>query len=77
MKYYAELATYKPDSQDERWGSSCIEVSSMQHKKSIEAPRSVLSDLGEKKVRGGGVVRFFPGDMGYRTLISERPLFVE
>ena len=71
-KIYAELTTFEPDHPDTRWGSSCIEVSSMQHKKSIEAPRSVLSDLGEKKVRSGKVVRFFPGDMGYRTL---RPLF--
>ena len=70
MKYYAELTTYKPDFQDERWGSSCIEVSSK--KTSVKAPRSVLSDLGEKKVEKGEIVRFFPDDIGYRTL---RPLF--
>ncbi|RLE45635.1 hypothetical protein DRJ25_05340 [Candidatus Woesearchaeota archaeon] len=71
-KIYATLTTYEPDFQDERWGSSCIEVSSMQHKKSVKAPRSVLSDLGEKKVKKGEIVRFFPGDIGYREL---RPLF--
>lgn len=72
-KLYATLTTFEPDFQDERWGSHCIELTSIQFKKSsIEVPRSVLSDLGEKKVRSGGVVRFFPDDIGYREL---RPLF--
>jgi len=71
-KIYAELTTFEPDFNHERWGSSCIEVSLVQFKKSIEVPRSVLSDLGEKKVRSGRVVRFFPDDIGYREL---RPLF--
>jgi len=75
MKIYAVKTVYEPPHQDTRWGSCCIEVSSVQFKKSIEVPRSVLSDLDEKdekKVRSGGVVRFFPDDIGYREL---RPLF--
>jgi len=69
-KLYATLTTYEPDSQDEKWGSSCIEISSK--KTSVKAPRSVLSDLGEEKIKKGEIVRFFPDDIGYRTL---RPLF--
>ncbi len=70
MKIYAELTTYEPDFSDEKWGSVCIEVST--RKTDVPAPRLVLSDLGEKKVRHGGIVRFFPDDIGYRKL---RPLF--
>ena len=67
---YARLTTFEPDHPDTRWGSVCIEVSTQ--KTNIPAPRSVLSDLGERRVRNGHVVRFFPDDIGYREL---RPLF--
>lgn len=71
MKVYAKLTSFEPKAQHEKWGSICIEVSK---KGSVAASSKVLSDAGFDKVKKGGVVVFFPDDIGYREL---RHLFGE
>ena len=70
-KIFAILTSFEPPYQHVNWGSTCIEIS---EKGSVPCPMSVLSDIGIEKVKKGGIVRFFPSDIGYRDL---RPLFGE
>ena len=73
MKFLATLTAFEPNTRKPtpKWGSTCIVVSK---KGKLEAPISVLSTAGMRKIENGGIVRFFPEDIGYREL---RELFGE
>lgn len=71
IKTHATLTSYEPPHQHEKWGSVCIEVATTG---TIACSSACLSERGVKKVKRGGIVRFFPSDIDYRDL---RPLFGE